>query len=150
MRVVIQRTSTAKVTIHGEVTGAIGTGLVVLLGIEEADEHADADWLCAKLTALRIFNDEAGKMNLSITGVNGSFLIVSQFTLHAGYKKGNRPSFIRAAAPEKAIPLYQYFIQKLHEVSGCPVETGVFGAMMEVSLINEGPVTIVMDSRNKE
>lgn len=150
MRVVLQRTSGATVTIDGEISGKIGKGLVVLLGIEEADEQADADWLCAKLSALRIFSDDAGKMNLCITEVGGAFLVVSQFTLHASYKKGNRPSFIRAAAPEKAIPLYEYFIRKLHQTSGCPVETGVFGAMMEVSLVNNGPVTITMDSKDKE
>jgi D-aminoacyl-tRNA deacylase len=150
MRIVIQRTSTAKVTIEGVVSGEINQGLLVLLGIEEVDEQADADWLCSKLAALRIFADDAGKMNLCITDVEGAFLVVSQFTLHASYKKGNRPSFIKAAGPEKAIPLYEYFIRRLHETSGCPVETGVFGAMMEVSLVNDGPVTIVMDSRNKE
>jgi D-tyrosyl-tRNA(Tyr) deacylase len=150
MRVVLQRTSEAKVAIDGRISGKIGRGMVVLLGIEEADEPTDADWLCAKLAALRIFSDDAGKMNLCITDVGGAFLVVSQFTLHASYKKGNRPSFIRAAGPEKAIPLYDYFIRRLHETSGCPVETGVFGAMMEVSLVNDGPVTIVMDSRNKE
>jgi D-aminoacyl-tRNA deacylase len=136
--------------VSGEVSGAIERGMVVLLGIEEADSEEDAEWLCRKVAALRIFGDADGKMNLDIIESGGDFMVVSQFTLHAGYKKGNRPSFIRAAHPGKAIPLYEYFTKKLREISGRRVATGVFGAMMEVALVNDGPVTIVMDSRAKE
>ncbi|MDA3942143.1 MAG: D-aminoacyl-tRNA deacylase [Bacteroidetes bacterium] len=150
MRVVIQRVSRAEVVVDGAEIAAIGSGLLVLLGIEGADEAADADWLCAKLSKLRIFSDEAGQMNLDIQTVVGEFLVVSQFTLHGSTKKGNRPAFIRAARPEKAIPLYTYFVQKLKELSGCPVKTGEFGANMQVSLNNDGPVTLVIDTANKE
>lgn len=129
---------------------AIGLGMMVLLGIEEADTEEDVEWLCAKLTKLRIFSDEDDAMNLDINQVEGSFLVVSQFTLHALTKKGNRPSFIRAARPEHAIPLYELFVKRLHEVSGREVLTGEFGAMMDVELINDGPVTIIMDSKNRE
>lgn len=150
MRIVTQRVSRASVTIDGKVKSAIGLGMMVLLGIEEADTGEDVEWLCAKLTKLRIFSDENDAMNLDINQVEGSFLVVSQFTLHAMTKKGNRPSFIRAARPEHAIPLYELFVKRLHEVSGREVLTGEFGAMMDVELINDGPVTILMDTKNKE
>jgi D-aminoacyl-tRNA deacylase len=149
MRVVIQRVSRASVKIDGAVCGAIGHGMLLLLGIEEADTEEDVQWLCQKLTALRIFSDSEGKMNLCVGDVAGDFLVVSQFTLHASYKKGNRPSFIHAARPEQAIPLYDHFNRELAAVSGRTVATGVFGAMMEVELVNDGPVTIIMDTKNK-
>lgn len=150
MRIVAQRVSRASVTIDGQVKSAIGLGMMVLLGVEEADNEEDVEWLCGKLTKLRIFDDGNDAMNLDINQVGGSFLVVSQFTLHALTKKGNRPSFIRAARPEQAIPLYELFVKRLHEVSGRKVFTGEFGAMMEVELINDGPVTILMDSKRKE
>ena len=150
MRIVAQRVSRASVTIDGKVKSAIGQGMMVLLGIEEADNEEDVEWLCAKLAKMRIFSDENDAMNLDINQVGGSFLVVSQFTLHAMTKKGNRPSFIRAARPEQAIPLYELFVKRLHEISGREVLTGEFGAMMDVELINDGPVTILMDSKRKE
>ena len=150
MRIVAQRVSRASVTIEGKVKSAIGSGMMILLGIEEADHEEDVEWLCGKLTKMRIFGDENDAMNLDINQIGGSFLVVSQFTLHALTKKGNRPSFIRAARPEQAIPLYELFIKRLHEVSGREVLTGEFGAMMAVELINDGPVTIIMDSKQKE
>ena len=150
MRIVAQRVSRASVTIDGKVKSAIKQGMMVLLGVEEADNEEDVEWLCAKLAKMRIFSDENDAMNLDINQVGGSFLVVSQFTLHAMTKKGNRPSFIRAARPEQAIPLYELFVKRLHEISGREVLTGEFGAMMEVELINDGPVTIIMDSKNKE
>ena len=150
MRIVAQRVSRASVTIDGQVKSAIGLGMMVLLGVEEADNEEDVEWLCGKLTKLRIFDDGNDAMNLDINQVGGSFLVVSQFTLHALTKKGNRPSFIRAARPEQAIPLYELFVNRLHEISGREVLTGEFGAMMEVELINDGPVTILMDSKRKE
>lgn len=150
MRLVIQRAKDASVTIDGSVHGKIKHGLVILAGIEHEDTQADADWLVGKLINLRIFSDSEGKMNLSIQDINGQFLIISQFTLHASTKKGNRPSYIQAARPETAIPLYEYFIVKLKAESRLPVETGVFGADMQVQLMNDGPVTIWMDSKNKE
>ena len=150
MRIVAQRVSRASVTINGKIKSSIGLGVMILLGIEEADTVEDVEWLCSKLTKLRIFSDENEAMNLDINQVEGSFLVVSQFTLHAMTKKGNRPSFIRAARPEHAIPLYELFVKRLHELSGREVLTGEFGAMMEVELINDGPVTIIMDSKNKE
>ena len=150
MRIVAQRVSRASVTIDGQMKSAIGLGMMVLLGVEEADNEEDVEWLCGKLTKLRIFDDGNDAMNLDINQVGGSFLVVSQFTLHALTKKGNRPSFIRAARPEQAIPLYELFVKRLHEVSGREVLTGEFGAMMEVELINDGPVTILMDSKRKE
>ena len=137
-------------TIAGKVKSAIGLGMMILLGIEEADNEEDVEWLCGKLSKLRIFSDEQDAMNLDINQVEGSFLVVSQFTLHAMTKKGNRPSFIRAARPEHAIPLYELFVKRLHEVSGREVLTGEFGAMMDVELINDGPVTIIMDSKQRE
>ncbi|MFT5777662.1 MAG: D-tyrosyl-tRNA(Tyr) deacylase [Crocinitomicaceae bacterium] len=150
MRVLIQRTSEASVTIDGSVHGAIERGLVILLGIEHEDTEEDANMLVAKISALRIFNDEDGKMNLSSMDVKGEYLVISQFTLHASTKKGNRPSYIKAARPEQAIPLYEYFIEKLKQTSDAKVATGVFGADMKVQLINDGPVTIWIDSKNRE
>lgn len=150
MRVVAQRVSKASVTIDGRVKSSIGKGMMLLLGIEEADNEEDVEWLCTKLTKMRIFADENDAMNLDINQIEGSFLVVSQFTLHALTKKGNRPSFIRAARPEQAIPLYEHFVHRLHEVSGREVLTGEFGAMMDVELINDGPVTILMDSKHRE
>ena len=150
MRIVAQRVTRASVTIDGEVKSEIGLGMLILLGIEEADTQEDVDWLCQKLTKLRIFSDENDAMNLDINQIGGSFLVVSQFTLHALTKKGNRPSFIRAARPEVAIPLYELFLKHLAEVSGREVQSGEFGAMMEVELLNDGPVTILMDSKHRE
>lgn len=150
MRVVIQRVSEAAVTISGQVHGAIQHGFMVLLGIETDDNRSDADYLIGKLVNMRVFPDEDGKMNRSIIDCKGAFLVISQFTLHASTKKGNRPSFIQAARPEQAIPLYEYFIDQLKTTSELQVETGVFGADMKVSLINDGPVTITMDSKHKE
>ena len=150
MRIVAQRVAHASVTIGGKVKSKIGLGMLILLGIEEADNEEDVDWLCRKLTKLRIFSDENDAMNLDINQVGGSFLVVSQFTLHALTKKGNRPSFIRAARPEQAIPLYELFLKRLAEVSSRPVQSGEFGAMMAVELLNDGPVTILMDSKRKE
>lgn len=150
MRVVIQRTTEASVTIDDKVSGKINNGLVVLVGIEEEDNDQDIDWLCKKLSQLRIFSDEEGKMNHDIKDVKGSFLVISQFTLHAKTKKGNRPSFIHAAKPEIAVPIYEKFKQMLEITSGCAVESGKFGADMKVSLVNDGPVTIIIDTKNKE
>jgi D-tyrosyl-tRNA(Tyr) deacylase len=150
MRTVAQRVSRASVTIGGQVKSQIGLGMMILLGIEEADNEEDVEWLCAKLSKMRIFSDENDAMNLDINQIGGAFLVVSQFTLHAMTKKGNRPSFIRAARPEQAIPLYELFVKRLHEVSGREVLTGEFGAMMAVELINDGPVTILMDSKHRE
>lgn len=144
MRAVIQRVSRASVTIEGEVTGKIGRGYMVLLGIEENDTAADLDYICDKLTGLRIFEDDEGKMNLALADVAGSILLVSQFTLYGDARKGRRPGFIRAARPEKAIPLYEAAIAKLRQ--SVPVETGAFGADMQVELCNDGPVTILLDS----
>ena len=149
MRIVIQRVSEASVTVAGEVISKIGKGMMILLGIEDADTEEDVEWLCNKLTKLRIFSDENDAMNLDINQIEGSFLVVSQFTLHAMTKKGNRPSFIRAARPEKAIPLYENFLKQLAATSGRPVQCGQFGAMMDVALVNDGPVTIIMDTKDK-
>lgn len=150
MRVVIQRVSKASVTIEGKVTSEIKTGFLILLGIESEDSHEDSTWLCGKIARLRVFSDETGAMNRSILDIQGEILVVSQFTLHASTKKGNRPSFIKAARPETAIPLYQTFIQQLKESTGTPVQTGTFGAMMDIALVNDGPVTILIDSKNRE
>ncbi|MBR9920425.1 MAG: D-tyrosyl-tRNA(Tyr) deacylase [Bacteroidetes bacterium] len=150
MRALIQLVSEASVTVEKKVIGSIEKGLLVLLGVEDADEQEDIDWLVKKILQLRIFPDEAGKMNLSVMDVEGKLLVVSQFTLHANTKKGNRPSYIRAARPEKAIPMYEAFVKKLEAVSGTKVETGEFGAHMEVRILNDGPVTIWMDTKNKE
>lgn len=150
MRIVVQRVSEASVRIDGRVKSAIATGLLILLGIEEADTHEDADWLCAKVAKLRLFPDANGVMNRNILEAGGEFLVISQFTLHASTKKGNRPSYIKAARPEQAIPLYEHFIEKLWMESECPVKSGEFGADMKVSLVNDGPVTLIMDSKNKQ
>jgi D-tyrosyl-tRNA(Tyr) deacylase len=150
MRAVIQRVSTASVTINGDMKSAISIGFMVLLGIEAADTKEDADWLCKKIAQLRVFSDEEGLMNKDIKEVNGEVLVVSQFTLHASYKKGNRPSFIRAARPEQAIPLYEYFTTQMTELLGKPTATGTFGADMKVALVNDGPVTIIMDTQNRD
>ena len=150
MRAVIQRVSSASVTIDGVVKSAIGAGMLILLGIEHDDNEEDIQWLCRKLAALRIFSDEAGLMNLSIQDLRGEFLVVSQFTLFASTKKGNRPSFIRSARPETAIPLYERFVATLANESGLPVKTGEFGADMKVSLLNDGPVTILFDTKQRD
>ena len=154
MRAIIQRTEGAKISaeVNGDyqVTGEIGHGLLVLLGVEESDNAEDVDYLFRKIKDMRIFNDDAGKMNLSVMDVNGSIGIVSQFTLHANTKKGNRPSFIRAAKPDKAESLYEEFIMKMETVIKGKVITGIFGAMMKIDFINDGPVTIIIDSINRE
>jgi D-aminoacyl-tRNA deacylase len=150
MRIVIQRVKKAAVEINGLIKSSIEEGLLVLIGVEEADTKTDAEWLCAKLVNLRIFDDEHGVMNRSVVDISGEILVVSQFTLHASTKKGNRPSYIRAARPEQAIPLYEYFCSIVEENTGKTVQTGVFGADMQVSLVNNGPVTIIIDSKNKE
>ncbi|WP_294454190.1 D-aminoacyl-tRNA deacylase [uncultured Bacteroides sp.] len=150
MRLVIQRVSHALVTINGVCKSAIKEGFMILVGIEEADTKEDADWLCKKVIGLRVFDDENGVMNKSIMDINGEILIVSQFTLMASTKKGNRPSYIRAAGHETAIPLYEYFCSEVSKALGKEVGTGEFGADMKVELLNNGPVTIWMDSKNKE
>lgn len=150
MRVVIQRVTRAWLKIDGTIYAEIANGLVVLLGIEHADSQEDVDYLVAKLLNLRIFNDSEGKMNLSLQEVQGELLLVSQFTLHASTKKGNRPSYIRAAHPEHAIPLYESFIKSCHIFLPDKTKTGVFGADMKISLVNDGPVTICIDSKNRE
>lgn len=150
MRVVIQRVSEAAVRIEGEPTRSIGRGLLILLGIETEDEQADIDWLCGKISRLRIFSDEAGLMNQSVVDIDGEILLISQFTLFASTKKGNRPGFTRAARPDTAIPLYEQFIKSLRFTSGREIKTGTFGADMKVSLVNDGPITIIMDTHNKE
>jgi D-aminoacyl-tRNA deacylase len=150
MRVVIQRVSSASVSIEGKINGAIQQGLMVLVGIEDADTKEDIQWLSNKIVNLRIFNDAAGVMNCSVKEVGGSILLISQFTLHASTQKGNRPSYIKASKPPIAIPLYEQLIQQLSTDLGKPIQTGIFGADMQVSLINDGPVTIVIDSKNRE
>ncbi|MFT4686700.1 MAG: D-tyrosyl-tRNA(Tyr) deacylase [Bdellovibrionota bacterium] len=150
MRALIQRVTSASVTINGQTSGQIDPGLLILLGIEDADTTEDINWLCGKVSRLRIFSDEDGLMNRSVTDVNGGLLVVSQFTLYGSTKKGNRPSFIRSAKPLVAIPLYEQFVKTLGEVAGRPVETGEFGADMQVALVNDGPVTIWIDSRARE
>jgi len=150
MRVVIQRVSEASVEIEGVIAGRISQGLMLLLGIEEADTFDGIEWLCGKIVKLRIFDDSHGKMNLSISDTLGDILLISQFTLHASTKKGNRPSYIKAAKPEVAIPLYEEFKRELEKQLGRKVQQGEFGAMMKVSLINDGPVTIIIDTKNKE
>lgn len=150
MRVILQRVSEASVKIDDSIKGSIEDGILILLGIEAIDSELDADWLISKISGLRIFSDSEGKMNLSIKDVNGAFLVISQFTLFASTKKGNRPSYIQAARPEQAIPLYDYFVSKLKSETKLKVETGLFGADMKVSLVNDGPVTISIDSKNKE
>jgi D-aminoacyl-tRNA deacylase len=150
MRAVIQRVSKAAVSISGNVKSDIGQGLLILIGIEEADTQEDIEWLSGKICRLRVFNDMEGVMNLSLRDIGGEILVVSQFTLHASTKKGNRPSYIRSARPETAIPLYENFVQCLSRELGKEIKTGQFGAMMEVELVNDGPVTIIMDSKQKE
>ena len=150
MRAVIQRVSKAGVSIHGIEKSRIGPGLLVLIGIEETDSHEDIGWLSGKICRLRIFNDTDGVMNLSVQDTNGEILVVSQFTLHASTKKGNRPSYIRAARPETSIPMYQQFLKQLSRDLGKDVKTGEFGAMMELDLVNDGPVTIIIDTKLKE
>lgn len=150
MRVVLQRVKKASVKVDNSIVGQIDEGLLLLLGIEITDEEADAQWLSKKIVSMRIFGDADGLMNLSLDDIRGSILVVSQFTLHASTKKGNRPSFIKAAKPDQAIQLYEYFKDQLKQKGVENIQEGVFGAMMEVSLINDGPVTITMDSKNKE
>lgn len=150
MRAVIQRVKRASVTINNNIKSQIGIGLLVLIGIEESDNDTDIEWLCNKIVQLRIFNDANEVMNLSILEIKGSILAISQFTLHAKTRKGNRPSYIRAAHPDTAIPLYNRFISKLSGLLGKEVGTGEFGAMMQIELINDGPVTIIIDTKQKE
>ena len=150
MRVVIQRVSEASVRIDGKEKSSIGVGVLVFLGIEEADNEEDIEWLCGKITRLRIFPDKEGVMNLSLPEVNGDVLLISQFTLHASTKKGNRPSYIKAAKPEIAIPLYEKFNLQLEKEVNKKIFTGEFGADMKVSLVNDGPVTIIIDSKDRE
>ncbi|MBK6398161.1 MAG: D-tyrosyl-tRNA(Tyr) deacylase [Bacteroidetes bacterium] len=150
MRCVIQRVSEASVTIAEKVKSSIGLGLLVLIGIEEADNDEDIEWLCGKISKLRIFNDEAGVMNCSVMDLNGDILLISQFTLQASTKKGNRPSYLKAAKPDIAIPIYEKFIFQLEKETGKKILTGEFGADMKVRLLNDGPVTIIIDSKNRE
>ena len=150
MRAVIQRVKNASVTINGKVKSSIQSGLLVLLGIEDADNSDDIKWLSGKIVRLRIFEDDHDVMNLSVQDVGGEVMVVSQFTLHASTKKGNRPSYIKAARPEVAIPLYNDFVKEMESLLGKPVATGEFGAMMNIALVNSGPVTILIDTKNRE
>jgi D-tyrosyl-tRNA(Tyr) deacylase len=150
MRAVIQRVSEASCKVDDEITGEIKTGLLVLLGIEDADTNDDLQWLAQKITGMRIFSDENGLMNKALADVNGDILLISQFTLFAQTKKGNRPSFIKAAKPDKAIPLYEQMIQTLKDLTGKRIATGIFGADMKVNLVNHGPVTIIIDTKSRE
>lgn len=150
MRVVLQRVSSASVSVDSKIVGKIDQGLLLLLGIETQDDFSDIEWILSKITQLRIFADGDGKMNRSLLDVDGELLVVSQFTLHASTKKGNRPSFIAAARPEQAVPLYQAFLEKATQVLSKPVQAGIFGADMQVALVNDGPVTIIMDSKQRE
>ncbi len=150
MRVVIQRVKKAEVAVEAKNVAGIRQGLLILLGIEDEDNQEDIDWLCGKISRMRIFDDEKGVMNCSVNDIKGELLVVSQFTLHASTKKGNRPSYIRASKPEIAVPLYEEFIATLKTHCNTEIKTGVFGAMMEVSLINDGPVTIIIDSKKKD
>ena len=150
MRTVLQRVSKASVTVDGKVISSIENGLLVLLGIEDADNKDDIDWLTNKVLNLRIFNDEDGVMNRSVTDIDGDIIVVSQFTLHAQTKKGNRPSYIKAAKPDVAIPMYEAFVKVMEQRLGKKVGTGIFGADMKVELLNDGPVTITIDTKNKE
>ncbi len=150
MRVVIQKVEEANVKVDGEIVGAINNGLMILLGVEDKDGPEDIEWLSKKIVNLRIFLDENDVMNLSVKDVDGEILVVSQFTLHASTKKGNRPSYIKAAKPDIAIPMYEAFVETLEEKLGKKIPTGVFGGYMKVSLVNNGPVTIIIDSKNKE
>ena len=150
MRALIPRVSKASVSIDGLIKSTIDKGLLILLGIEEADDQVDIQWLTKKISTMRIFNDKDAKMNLSIQDIDGDIIIVSQFTLHASTKKGNRPSYIKAARPEKAIPLYESFLKEMEKQISKEVKSGEFGAMMDVALVNDGPVTIMLDSKDKE
>jgi D-tyrosyl-tRNA(Tyr) deacylase len=150
MRAVIQRVTEANCKVDGKITGSIGLGLLVLLGIEDADTLEDLEWLASKIHGIRIFGDENDLMNKALADVDGSILLISQFTLYAATKKGNRPGFTRAARPDKAIPMYEKMIERLSALLGKKVETGIFGADMKVSLLNDGPVTIIIDTKNKE
>jgi D-aminoacyl-tRNA deacylase len=150
MRAVIQRVTKSGVTVDGKRVGQIGNGLLVLLGIEDADGPADIEWLSNKIVNLRVFNDEQGIMNRSVLETGGNILLISQFTLHASTKKGNRPSYIKASKPDRAIPLYEKMIEQLSKDLGKPIEKGIFGADMKVELLNDGPVTIIIDTKNKE
>lgn len=150
MRTVVQKVSKASVSVENKIVSSIESGLLVLVGIEDTDTDQDIDWLVKKIVNLRIFDDKEGVMNLSVQDVKGDLIIVSQFTLHASMKKGNRPSYIRASKPDFAVPMYQKFIKKTEEILGKKVGTGVFGAMMDVELINDGPVTIIIDSKQKD
>ena len=150
MRVVLQRVTSASVEVEGEIVSSIGNGLLVLVGIEEADGEKDIEFLCKKIANLRIFNDENGVMNLSVIDTHNDILLVSQFTLYASTKKGNRPSYIRSAAPDLSFPLYERFARRLTEIVGKQISQGIFGAEMKVSLSNQGPVTIIIDSKNRE
>lgn len=150
MRLVTQRVLKSTLRINDAVYSQIGKGLLILVGIEETDSEEDVDWLAAKMGAMRIFSDADGKMNLDVTQINGEIMVVSQFTLFASTKKGYRPSFIRSAKPEMAIPLYESFIKKIGELTQLPVKTGKFGADMQIELVNDGPVTIIIDSKNRE
>ncbi|AZI41081.1 MULTISPECIES: D-aminoacyl-tRNA deacylase [Epilithonimonas] len=149
MRVVIQRVSEASVKVDNQIVGEIGKGLMLLIGVDESDENSDADWLVKKILDVRVFSDDEGKMNHSVKDINGEILCISQFTLISDYKKGNRPSYIKAARPDKAIPLFEYFKDEMKK-SGLKTESGIFGADMKVSLINDGPVTLVFDSKTKQ
>jgi D-tyrosyl-tRNA(Tyr) deacylase len=150
MRTVIQRVSRASVSINNQIKSEIGSGMLVFLGIEESDDQNDIEWLSGKIAQLRIFNDSNGVMNLSVLDIHGSIMVISQFTLHAKTKKGNRPSYIKAARPETAIPVYDKFVSRLSSLLGKDVASGEFGAMMQVDLVNDGPVTIIIDSKEKE
>jgi len=150
MRIVIQRVSEASVTINNAIHASVGKGFLILIGIEDADTAEDAEWLAGKVAGLRIFDDENGVMNCSVVDIKGEILIISQFTLHALTRKGNRPSYIRAAGHEKAVPLYELFCEKISEKTSIDVKTGIFAADMKVALVNDGPVTILIDSKNKE
>lgn len=149
MRVVLQRVKDASVQINGQIKASINKGMLLLLGVEAADTAEDIDWLCNKIVGLRIFSDDDGKMNLSVKDIDGEIIVVSQFTLHANIKKGTRPSFIKAAKPDKAIPMYEQFVGQIQKVLGKAVGTGQFGADMQVSLTNDGPVTIIIDSKQR-
>jgi D-tyrosyl-tRNA(Tyr) deacylase len=150
MKIVLQRVSSASVTIENKIVADIQKGLLILVGIEDTDSQEDIDWLVGKITKIRIFDDENRVMNLSVQDVDGEIIVVSQFTLHASTKKGNRPSYIKAAKPDIAIPLYENFVKSIKLVLGKKVQTGIFGADMKVSLLNDGPVSIIIDSKNKE
>ncbi len=150
MRAIIQRVTEASCTVEGQVTGAIEQGFLVLLGVEDADDQEDLEWLAQKIAGMRIFSDENGLMNKSLADVNGNILLISQFTLFAATKKGNRPGFTRAARPDKAIPMYESMIKKLSSLIDKEIQTGVFGADMKIRLLNDGPVTITIDTKNKE